>query len=151
MSTSRIPATIDALVAIFAAALPDVQVLDGPPNVNLASDFVTVGWSPYKDTAVDATQQFASLGTQRREEDFTIACYADSYSGDTGTSARRARVFQLVGVIERTLRTDSGGDPTLGGVLTLWAEMGDCILHQEIDDRGLVVGVTFHIHCKTRI
>jgi hypothetical protein len=138
-TTSRIPATIDALVSIFAAALPDVQILDGPPNVNLASDFVTVGWSPYKDTAVDATQQFVSLGAQQREEDF--------YSGDTGTSARRARVFQLVAAAEMALRADV----TLGGVLTLWAEMGDCILHQEIDDRGLVVGVTFHIHCKTRI
>jgi hypothetical protein len=146
-TTSRIPATIDALVSIFATALPDVQVLDGPPNVNLASDFVTVGWSPYKDTAVDATQQFVSLGTQRREEDFTVACYADSYSGDTGASARRARVFQIVAAVEIALRADA----TLGGVLTLWAEMGDCILHQEIDDRGLVVGVTFHIHCKTRI
>ena len=147
MSTSRIPATIDALVAILTAALPDVQVLDGPPNVNLASDFLTVGWSPYKDTAVDATQQFVSLGTQRREEDFTVVCYADSYSGDIGASARRARVFQLVGAAETALRADA----TLGGVLTLWAEMGDCTLHQEIDDRGLVVGVTFHVHCKTRI
>jgi hypothetical protein len=146
-TTSRIPATIDALVAIFAAALPDVQILDGPPNVNLASDFVTVGWSPYTDTAADAQQQFVSLGTQRREEDFTIACYADSYSGDTGASARRARVFQLVGAAETALRADA----TLGGVLTLWAEMGDTTLHQEIDDRGLVVGVTFHVHCKTRI
>ena len=146
-TTSRIPATIDALVAILTAALPDVQVLDGPPNVNLASDFITVGWSPYKDTAVDATQQFVSLGTQRREEDFTVVCYADSYSGDTGASVRRARVFQLVGVAETALRADA----TLGGVLTLWAEMGDCTLHQEIDDRGLVVGVTFHVHCKTRI
>jgi hypothetical protein len=146
-TTSRIPATIDALVAIFTAALPDVQVLDGPPNVTLDSDFVTVGWSPYKDTAVDATQQFVSLGTQRREEDFIIACYADSFSGDTGASVRRARVFQLVGVVEMALRAD----PTLGGVLSLWAEMGDCILHQELDDRGLVVGVTFHVHCKTRI
>ena len=147
MSTSRIPAAIDALVSIFAAALSDVQILDGPPNVNLASDFVTVGWSPYADTAVDAQQQFVSLGTQRREEDFTIACYADSYSGDTGASARRARVFQLVGAAETALRADA----TLGGVLTLWAEMGDTTLHQEIDDRGLVVGVTFHVHCKTRI
>ena len=147
MSTSRIPATIDALVSILSTALPDVQVLDGPPNVNLESDFVTVGWSPYADTAAEAQQQFASLGTQRREEDFTIVCYADSYSGDTGASVRRARVFQLVGVVETALRTDA----TLGGVLSLWAEMGDSTLHQEIDDRGLVVGVTFHVHCKTRI
>lgn len=147
MSTSRIPAAIDALVAIFAGALPDVQILDGPPNVNLESDFVAVGWSPYVDTAADAQQQFVSLGTQRREEDFTVACYADSYSGDTGASARRARVFQLVGAAETALRADA----TLGGVLTLWAEMGDTTLHQEIDDRGLVVGVTFHVHCKTRI
>jgi len=146
-TTSRIPATIDALVSIFAAALPDVQILDGPPNVNLESDFVAVGWSPYADTAADAQQQFVSLGTQRREEDFTVACYADSYSGDTGASARRARVFQLVGAAETALRTD----PTLSGVLTLWAEIGDTTLHQEIDDRGLVVGVTFHVHCKTRI
>ena len=146
-TTSRIPATIDALVAIFATALPDVQILDGPPNVNLESDFVAVGWSPYADTAADAQQQFVSLGTQRREEDFTVACYADSYSGDTGASARRARVFQLVGAAEMALRADA----TLGGVLTLWAELGDITLHQEIDDRGLVVGVTFHVHCKTRI
>jgi hypothetical protein len=147
VTTSRIPATIDALVSIFTVALPDVQVLDGPPNVDLASDFVVVGWSPYADTAADAQQQFASLGTQRREEDFTIVCYADSYSGDTGASVRRARVFQIVGVAETALRADA----TLGGVISLWAEMGDCTLHQDIDERGLAIGVTFHIHCKTRI
>jgi hypothetical protein len=147
VSTSRIPATIDALVSIFAAALPDVQVLDGPPNVNLDLDFVTVGWSPYADTAAEATQQFASIGTQRRDEDFTVICYAGSYSGDTVTSARRTRAFQLVASAETALRADV----TLGGVLAFWAEMGDSTLHQEISDRGLDVGVTFHVHCKTRI
>jgi hypothetical protein len=146
-TTSRIPATIDALVAIFVGALPDVQILDGPPDVNLEADFVAVGWSPYADTAVDAQQQFVSLGARQREEDFTVICYADSYSGDTDTSGRRARVFQLVGAVETALRAD----PTLGGVISLWAEMGACTLHQDIDDRGLAIGVTFHIHCKTRI
>jgi hypothetical protein len=146
-TTSRVPATIDAILSLSTVALPDVQVLDGPPNVNLASDFVTIGWSPYTDTAAESQQQFVSLGTQRREEEFTVVCYADSYSGDTGPSVRRARVYQIVGAVETALRADV----TLGGVLTLWAEMGDSTLHQEIDDRGLVVGVTFHVHCKTRI
>lgn len=150
MTTSRIPATIDALVSRWtaAAALAGVAVLDGPPTIDLPTDFLTVGWSPYADVAVDGTQAFAAIGGNApRDEDFTIACYADSYTGDTDPSARRSRVYQLVAAAESDLRTD----PTLGGVLTLWAEIVAQTLHQEQTDRGLVVGVTFHVHCRTRI
>jgi hypothetical protein len=148
-ASTAIPAAIDSYVALLAASssLTGVQILDGPPLTDLALDYVTIGWDPFTDAGATSSQQPAQLGRMARQEDFEINCYAQSSSGDVGTSARRARAYALVDACVAVV----SADPTLGGVLTQWANLAGMELRQERTASGrLDVGVTFKIECHTR-
>jgi hypothetical protein len=149
VTSSSIPAALDALYSSFVASnsLAGVQITDGAPMTDLASDFITVGWTPYDDAAAASQQVPAQLGQLRRQEEFVINCYADSYSGDASTSTRRARVFALVDACDAVLVAD----PTLGGALTQYALLTSVDLRQERSERGLSIGAVFRITCRTRI
>lgn len=149
MTTSRVPAVLDALVSTLAAGLPDVTVYDGPYLQRPDGDFVCVGWTPSGDVSANATQDFASLGAGRRTEIIEVACYADSFSGDVEIGPRRAAAYALVGEAEDALRAD----PTLGGAVTQpgWAHLTSHELYQEQTASGVAVGVTFRITVQVRI
>ena len=149
MTSSAIPAALDALYTSFVASssLTGVQITDGAPMTDLAVDFINVGWTPYDDAAATSLQVPAQLGQLRRQEEFVINCYADSYSGDSSASARRARVFALVDACDAVLVAD----PTLGGVLTQYAMLSSVDLRQERSNTGLSIGAVFRITCHTRI
>jgi hypothetical protein len=147
-TTSRIPAVIDALVSTFAAALPNVQVFDGPWITVPDSDYLTVGWTPAFETAT-GQQTWAGLGNKARDEQIDVPCYCDSFSGATTVSDRRNAAFAMFAAAETAIRND----PTLGGVIPNpgWAQIGTYNDRTEQTEAGVEVGVVFHVLVQTRI
>lgn len=155
MATSAAPGAITALLAILAAdaGLAGVQVIDGPPAVDMsASEFVAVGWQPDADEAVQITQTFAYAGARTRDEEFTIFCWLETWTGDSDVSARRVRAFQLLGVIETAIRASGSNPeaPTLNGAV-LWSEFTAGSLRQAYTDQGMKAGIAFTVSCRARI
>lgn len=149
MTTSRIPAVIDALVSTLTAALPGVDVIDGPLITLPDGDYLTVGATPAGDTTT-GRQTWIGVGPSKvRGEQIDVPCYCDSYSGSTTVSTRRNAAFALMAAAENALRAD----PSLGGVLTVpgIAQIESYADYQEQTESGLAVGVVFHITCNTRI
>jgi hypothetical protein len=154
MVTSRVPAAVDALLAILRArpALADVEVVDGPSAVNLTNRRrLYVGWSPTGDSAVGLQQGFNAAGARTRDEAFTISCYAEARAGDKDMKARRDEVFALVGEVETALRAtnDAPTAPTLNGTV-LWAHLTAGDLTQ-VQQEGSLAGLAFTVTCQARI
>lgn len=136
-----------------APALAGVVVHDGGPVTDLSEpDQVFIGWSPDDAIAATMTQDFASAGARRRDEDFTIVGYVESRSGDTDLSARRVRVFALLAAVEDALRaTDAQpAAPTLNGTV-LWAHLTQGVLTQPQTTDGAQAGIAFTVACKARL
>lgn len=155
MTTSAVPAAVDALLAILRAApaLAEVRIIDGPPSVNLTERHrIYVGWSPGAEQSVDIQQSFASAGARRRDEDASIACYAETRAGDTDMSLRRTKVFELLAAVEVALRaTDAAPEaPTLNGTVQ-WAHLSAGSLVQEQNSDGALAGLAFTVTCRARI
>lgn len=154
MMTSRVPAAVDALLAILRAApaLAEVDVIDGPGAVNYTQlRRLYVGWQPSGESAVQLTQDFNSAGARTRDEAFTITCYAEARAGDKDMKARRDEVFALVGEVETALRATGAAPtaPTLNGTV-LWAHLtaGDLVQAQA---EGSIAGLAFTVTCQARI
>ncbi|MFJ9020803.1 hypothetical protein ACIRPU_12585 [Streptomyces sp. NPDC102259] len=152
-TTSRVPDAVDALVAIVVGlALDGVRVVDGPDAVNATERHrVHIGWSPSSESAVTLQQQWNAAGARTRDEEFSIACFAESRGGDTDMAFRRRKVFEMVAAIEQALRatSDAPEAPTLNGTV-LWSELtaGDLVQsHAE----GAIAGLSFTIACRARI
>ncbi|AGP56185.1 hypothetical protein [Streptomyces rapamycinicus] len=155
MATSRVPASIEALLAIWRAApgLAGVQILDGPPTGDQANaDYLTVGWSPTSELAVEFAQEFNAAGARTRDEEFSILCFLDTWTGDTDVAARRARAFELLAVCEETIRASNSNPtaPTLNGAV-LWAEIASGSLMQTNTDQGVRAAIPFVVACRARI
>ncbi|MCX4576528.1 hypothetical protein OHB41_25815 [Streptomyces sp. NBC_01571] len=154
MQTSRVPAAIDALLAILQArsALEDVAVVDGPASVNLTQRRrIHIGWSPNAEQAVEIQQQFNAAGARTRDEAFSITCYAESRGGDKDMSFRRSDAFDLIGEVEQAMRASDSNPtaPTLNGSV-LWAELTTGNVLQDTAE-GALVGVVFAVTCRARI
>ncbi|MFF4752655.1 hypothetical protein ACWD5R_11435 [Streptomyces sp. NPDC002514] len=154
MPTSRVPAAVDALLAILRAspALEGIRIADGPESVNLtAKHRIHVGWQPGDSAAVTLEQSWNAAGARTRDETFSIACYAESRSGDKDMALRRVKVFEIVAAVETALRaTDTAPQaPTLNGTV-LWAELtaGDLTQAQS---EGAIAGLAFTVTCQARI
>jgi hypothetical protein len=154
MTTSRVPAAVDGLLAILTAApaFAEVDVIDGPAAVNYTRrKRLYVGWQPGAEAAVALTQDFNSAGARSRDEAFTIACYAEARAGDTVMKDRRDEVFALVGEVETALRAtnDAPTAPTLNGAV-LWAHLTAGALTQA-QEEGSLAGLAFTVTCQARI
>jgi hypothetical protein len=151
---SRVPAAVDALLTILRAApgLADVRIVDGPAAVNLTERHrLYIGWQPGAEAAVDLVQNFNAAGARTRDENFAIACYAESRAGDKDMALRRARVFAILGEVENALRaTDAAPEaPTLNGTVQ-WAHLTAGSLIQD-QDQGAIAGLPFTVACHARI
>lgn len=154
MQTSRVPAAVDALLAILRAApaLAEVRIVDGPEPVNLTDrQRIHVGWQAGADASVALTQDFNAAGARTRDEAFEIACYAESRGGDKDMATRRSKVFDLVAAVETALRaTDAAPEaPTLNGTV-LWAHLTTGNL-QQVQSEGALAGLAFTVSCRARI
>lgn len=155
MAISALPGAITALLAILDAAsgLDDVMVIDGPPTDDIATeDFLAVGWSGGEDQGADLVQDFNAAGARTRDEEFTIACVIDVWSGDDGFATVRGRVFDILGVVEQELRATGPNPeaPTLNGAV-LWAHLTRASLRQYFTDQGARVALGFTVSCHARI
>lgn len=155
MTTSRVPAAVDALLALCnaAVALDGVEVVDGPPTVDLTSlERLHIGYQPGAEEAVTLVQDFNSAGARTRDENFTILCYAEARAGGIDMQARRTEVFAIVAAVETALRaTDAAPTaPTLSGTV-LWAHLTTGNLAQVQTDNGAGAGLAFTVTCRARI
>lgn len=160
-TTSRVPAVIDALVTICKAAstigqaTPPISVYDGPDLTTAADEQILwIGMddpdSEQAPIGADSSQQFAGLGTRQRNEEGTIHCVVQCWSGDTTIRTARLQAYAVVASVETLIRTDA----TIGGTLSTvagWAEVDGLQLHQNQTDKGAVARVSFHIKYKARI
>jgi hypothetical protein len=155
MASSAIPAAIDALLEILGVApgLSGVQVIDGPPIGDMsAQDYVAIGWQEDSEEAVQMEQDFNAAGARTRDENFTILCWLDTWTGDSDVRARRVRAFALLAAIEDAIRASgaSPAAPTLNGTV-LWAHLTGGLLKQANTDKGARAGLAFTITCRARI
>lgn len=156
MATSAVPAAINALIQILGAvpALAEVAVIDGPPSADMsAADFVAVGWSGTgEDQAAEAAQDFAYAGARARNETFTITGWLESWDGGEDFAVRRARAYELLGILEDCLRATGAQPeaPTLLGTVQ-WAHLTHHKLQQAFTDSGARVGIGWTVTCQARI
>lgn len=151
MSTSTIPAALDALLAMARAAAPAaVKVVDGFPRFAIVNtDLIAVGGKA--EPTASGRQTAAALGARRREERYTLRVSCLSARG-VGTSQKDVRdiAFTLMGYVETGLRND----PTLGGKVQSAQVDGDLTLFQtEADsaDQGTFAEVSFDVSVQARI
>jgi hypothetical protein len=152
MATTLVPAAIDYLVALFRANVPPrVKVFDGPPLMgDVPSDFVAVAYSDDEETpAVDTNRQLSSFGNGIYQEDFTIRCRIDSFTGDNKLQPRRARVQEIF----TTLGGLIDADRTLGGIIRPpgLAEIGDQSWNQDPYEDGSVVSLVFYVRVDSAV
>lgn len=150
MTTSRLPAVIDALVSILTPALSNVTVYDGPVPSSLAATRVLAVGSTVddEDIAGDVAQEWRGIGAKAKQEDGAVLCTAIAQEGTTDVKTLRDACYDIVSTVEDTLRADV----TLGGVVTPgWAHVTAGSLRQTQTSDGLVVRVNFTVSYETRI
>jgi hypothetical protein len=138
--TSKAPAAIDFLVAGLPSIQEDLQVLDGPPIVELASLGIAIGYDPDK-VSVESETSSGGLGAEM--EDFGINCIAWARSGNTDMKALRDQLTQLMIGIESYLRKNA----RLGGAVTN-AYLRTVDLDQLQTQNGAWATIAFVITCK---
>lgn len=118
--TSRIPALIDYLVALFTAdatlgaANPPVAVYDGPQTTAAPAQLVLwVGLTdpdnPAAEPAADAAQGWAALGRRGRDQQVTIHCCAEAWSGTDTIQTVRLAVAGITAAVETLMQADTTG------------------------------------------
>ncbi|MER7967674.1 hypothetical protein ABTX35_01425 [Streptomyces sp. NPDC096080] len=154
MATSAVPAAIAQLLAILRTpAIDGADVIDGPPTTDVQTqDLIVIGWSPDGDQAAELTQDFNAAGARTRDEDFAITGWIDAWNGDTDFTPVRARVFELLGVVEERIRATGPNPeaPTLNGAV-LWAHLTRGALRQSYTDQGARAALSFTVTCHARI
>ncbi len=148
MASTRVPATIDALVALGTAA--GATTWDGPVVTGDYNTALFIGYDGDPDgdfLAAEADQEWAGLGAKARDEEFDIICAAVATIGDSVKIARDA-VFAMVALLESALRTD----PALGQTpppFTAGFKPGN--LFVEPTAAGFQARLVFMVHVKTRV
>lgn len=158
--TSRVPALIDYLVALFTAdatigaAAPPVTVYDGPPTTGLDAPLkLYIGLAdpdnPGAEPAAESQQEWAALGRLARNETTTIHCCAEAWAGTDDLKTVRVSATGIVAAVEAVMQADStqfGGNalfpaPGVAGLALL----------QNNTDRGAIARVAFDLIFKSRI
>lgn len=145
--TSKLPDAMDALVAVFTAALASdgVAVRDGA-SVSQArvQEIVSVGYTGAEDeNDADATLLTEGLGDPSREQ-FTIRCAAAALKGGTDLSAARKRAYELLTAAGEALSANR----TLNGAV-MRATIGSHSLNQDQTDAGAQAVVVFTVECDS--
>lgn len=136
---SAVPDALDALVAMGRRALPRVQVVDGPPTVDIVGDVIAVGITPNDPADVEAVEDIRGLAVVG--ESFTVACVARSWSGNDSVKAQRDRTYALLAPVKAALQAD----PTLGGVVLRARFAGSSYMPWRSEQNQLVVDVVFRV------
>lgn len=151
-AVSAVPALLDALVALFAAALPNVTVFDGPGLTDhTAGDYLFVGVadpdSDAGESAVETTVEWGGLGSRLRHEQITVRCAAVSWSGDEDVHARRVAAYATFAAVEQALTAD----PSVGDVARFGGLATEHQLKQNNTDDGAEAWVQFAMQFTARL
>ncbi|MFF5004683.1 hypothetical protein ACFY3G_17855 [Streptomyces phaeochromogenes] len=154
IQTSAVPDALDQLLVILRTGIDPntLAVFDGPTLNDTPDDCLFVGWQPSGEASVNIQQDFAYAGARRRKEVFEVQGYIETKSGDTDMQARRARAFEILGLVATALRaTDAAPEaPTLNGTV-LWAHLTAGDLLQEQNSNGATCGLAFSVTCQALI
>jgi hypothetical protein len=158
--TSRVPALIDYLVALFTnaatlgQATPPVTVFDGPPTTELDALLklyvgLTDPDNPAAEEAATFTQTWGAIGRLGRNETTTVHCCAEAWSGTDDMKTVRVSVTGLTAAVEAVLQSDS----TQFGGNVLFPAPGFAAgsLVQNNTDRGAIARVPFDLIFQSRI
>jgi hypothetical protein len=153
---SSIPATLDALLALWRAALPsvmfvDVLTLSGDDGRTAADNIarrVIVGGDPENAADLDFDREWAGLGALRMDESYDIPCHLECVSGDEDATALRDAAIDLFDSLSAALAADN----TLGGLVQQGAAvLGRGSMRSEQRETGASVQIRFQVHCETRV
>jgi hypothetical protein len=139
---SAVPATIDALLALFGAApaLAGVRIVDGPwLEEPTETDVVVLGWLPDGSPAVDFQQTPLTMGTS--QEVFVVHGFVYSWSGGTDSRAVRVRADVLLEAVRGVLLANKA----LGGVVS-YAQLTQCSWLPSSGSVGTAQMITYAIH-----
>jgi len=144
--TSRLPAAMDALVAVFTTApeLEGVTVRDGPSTSQATvREVISVGYTGAEGES-DAESQLMTegLGGAPDREQFSIRCAAAALRGTTDLPAARQRAYELLSAAGATIARDR----TLGGTV-MRAMVGSHSLTQGQTSDGAQAVVVFEVSC----
>lgn len=149
---SAIPAAIDALVAIFTAAIGAEYVNDGPgPTPSDGSVYVYVGCADGDDAdspSASTDQTWAWLGHTQRDETCEVYCDARAWTGDEGDmkSARDA-VFGVMNAAAAAVVND----PSLTNAVIYVTGIKSATLRQIQNSQGTMAALAFTVECRARI
>lgn len=150
MSSSRVPASVDALVAVLRGGAT-FTVFDGPELSSEYTDAVWIGFDgdPLGERkSVSAAAEWAGIGAKRRTEIIDILCAAVAVSGDGVPKDARDRVYAVIGEVELLIRADPSlvqAPPFVASITT------HELLWDWLETAGLQARLTFTVHIETRI
>jgi hypothetical protein len=157
-ATSQVPTVIGYLVDTFTAAAtlgaatPPVSVRCGP---QLSGDFSQLALfvgvdDPTQSTPTAATsdQTWVGMGARARDEQLSVFCTAEAWSGETTTRDAMDAVYGIVAAVETLLLADV----YMGG-LALFEAPGSTghTLKWQQGEGGLAAHVSFRIDVKARL
>lgn len=155
MTVSRVPETIDALVAVFRAA--GLTVYDGPQVEDWSQSGNTqyalfVGYDGNGEDSelrsAAETQTWASLGASHRNDEFDIICSVAALDGSNDTKAARDQVYSVLESAVAAIMADK----SLGlGATPYVAEMLSGDLYTMPTNSGILCRILFVVHVKTRV
>lgn len=143
-------AAVDALVTIFEGAVAsDVTVVDGYPGPNVPEKIVTVGGTP--GPIITWHSKPAELGSNRREELFTITCVASVAIG--GEADQEAAARAELGAIVTDLEAAVYANPTLSGAVRYAQIVHGLFTGTDAvtATRGRMWTLTFNVECTARV
>ena len=148
MSSSVIPAAMDALKAAYEARL---EAGDGFEKVKVFTAAMGDEEPPEAIVMVrvPSEQTFVAIGARKRDETFTIEhiiVIRRNGSGESVATAARNRAFEIFAQVEEVMRDD----PTLGEIA--WkAEVATGTFEQGAGDRKRYATLEFDIRLTARI
>jgi hypothetical protein len=139
-TASTVPAVLTDLVARFAAALPDVRVVDGHP-ITPATDMVAVGFTGESgEPAIESSRSREQASLDPDREAYTVTCWAYCLRGDTDPAAVRETVYGWLD----TVAAELAADPTLGGLVGR-TQLATETLTQDQTDKGAQAALRFTV------
>lgn len=162
MTTSRVPALIDYLVATFQAAptlgqaSPQVNVIDGPAvtadmgplTLWVGADDISQAVPVAARSTQSRGQPFADLGGQSRNEVISVPCVAQAQGATDDVRTLRVAAAGIMAAVDALVRTD----PQLGGtVITTMPGVASAEWRQGLTERGMAAQVMFTIDTESKI
>lgn len=164
-TTTQLPAVIDWLVSaaenspLLGQADPRVFVFDGPQPPEATQSLNRVLWvgaNPAEPDGMtgDTAQSWPLMDKARtKDEDGTVTCSAQHWSGDPAVKVHRDGANAIVAGVEQLLRGDGRtgpGDATMGG-LVFWSGVDTGQWYPRQIAGGVAVLVVFTVIYRARL